>query len=163
MKRTFFSFFFIALSSIAMAQSLFPYKHHTETLPNGLKVIMVPMESPGLVAYYSVVRTGSRDEVEPGKSGFAHFFEHMMFRGTKKYPGPVYDSLITSIGANANAYTTDDYTAYHLNFAKEDLERVIELEGDRFQNLYYERRNSRPRPAQSTVNTGRTSRVRMLY
>jgi zinc protease len=122
-----------------MSQSIFPYKYQVETLPNGLKIIMIPMESPGLVAYYSVVRTGSRDEVEAGKSGFAHFFEHMMFRGTKKFPGPVYDSLITNIGANANAYTTDDYTAYHLNFAKEDLERVIELESDRFQNLYYEK------------------------
>jgi zinc protease len=124
----------------AMAGNIFPYQYTRETLPNGLTVVLLPMESPGLVAYYSVVRTGSRDEVEPGKSGFAHFFEHMMFRGTKKYPGPVYDSIMTSIGADANAYTTDDYTAYHINFATEDLERVIELESDRFQNLHYEER-----------------------
>lgn len=130
---------FIFLGSTTMAQSIFPYKYTTETLPNGLRVIMIPMESPGLVAYYSVVRTGSRDEVEQGKSGFAHFFEHMMFRGTKKYPGAVYDSIITSIGAAANAYTTDDYTAYHLNFAKEDLPKVMDLESDRFQNLFYEK------------------------
>jgi len=123
----------------SMSESIFPYKHEEQTLPNGLKVIMIPMESPGLIAYYSIVRTGSRDEVEPGKSGFAHFFEHMMFRGTKKFPASVYDSLITGIGADANAYTTDDYTAFHLNFAKEDLEKVIELESDRFQNLYYEK------------------------
>ncbi len=122
-----------------MSASIFPYKYRTEKLPNGLTVIMIPMESPGLVAYYSVVRTGSRDEVEPGKSGFAHFFEHMMFRGTKKYPAQVYDSLVTAIGAKANAYTTDDYTAYHLNFDREDLEKVIELESDRFQNLDYEK------------------------
>jgi len=120
-----------------MAGSIFPYEYKQEILPNGLKVIMIPMDSPGLVAYYSVVRTGSRDEVEKGKSGFAHFFEHMMFRGTKKYPGPVYDSIMTTIGANRNAYTTDDLTAYHLNFAKEDLEKVVELESDRFQNLSY--------------------------
>jgi zinc protease len=132
-------FFSIIMGSTAMSEAIFPYKHQTESLPNGLKVIMIPMESPGLVAYYSVVRTGSRDEVEKGKSGFAHFFEHMMFRGTKKYPGPVRDSIVTSIGAKTNAYTTDDYTAYHLNFAKEDLEKVIELESDRFQNLYYEK------------------------
>lgn len=61
----------------------------------------------------------------------------MMFRGTKKYPGSVYDSLIISIGANGNAYTTDDYTAYHLDLAKEDLDLVMELESDRFQNLSY--------------------------
>jgi zinc protease len=60
-----------------------------------------------------------------------------MFRGTKTYPGPVYDSIVTSIGADANAYTSDDITAYHLNFAKEDLEKVIEIEADRFQNLEY--------------------------
>jgi len=126
------------LGSVALPSSIFPYKYEKEVLPNGLTVVMIPMESPGLVAYYSIVRTGSRDEVEEGKSGFAHFFEHMMFRGTKNFPGPVYDSIMTSVGADANAYTTDDYTAYHLNFAKEDLERVIELESDRFQNLYYE-------------------------
>ena len=129
----------ISLGSTAMSDSVFPYKYQKEILPNGLTVIMVPMESPGLVAYYSIVRTGSRDEVEPGKSGFAHFFEHMMFRGTKRYPGPVYDSLVTSVGADANAYTTDDYTAYHLNFTTEDLEKVMELESDRFQNLHYEK------------------------
>ena len=123
----------------AAAKSIFPYAYEKKTLPNGLNVIMIPMESPGLVAYYSVVRTGSRDEVEPGKSGFAHFFEHMMFRGTENFPGPVYDSIMTSIGADANAYTTDDYTAYHLNFAKTDLERVIQLESDRFQFLKYEK------------------------
>ena len=124
--------------SPAMAETSFPYKAHTAVLPNGLKVIMIPMESPGLVAYYSVVRTGSRDEVEPGRSGYAHFFEHMMFRGTKKYPGPVYDSIVTSIGASANASTSDDVTIYHLAFAVENLEKVIEVESDRFQNLHYD-------------------------
>jgi len=127
-------------AGVAMSGTIFPYASTKETLPNGLTVLIIPMDSPGLVAYYSVVRTGSRDEVEAGKSGFAHFFEHMMFRGTKKYPGPVYDSIMTSIGADANAYTTDDYTAYHLNFATEDLEKVMELESDRFQNLEYQER-----------------------
>ena len=124
----------------AMSKSIFPYTSYKEVLPNGLTVYLIPMESPGLVAYYSIVRTGSRDEYEPGKSGFAHFFEHMMFRGTRRHPGPVYDSLITGIGAEANAYTTDDYTAYHLKFATEDLETVMDLESDRFQNLSYEER-----------------------
>ena len=54
--------------------------------PTGCKVYVVGFDSPGLVAYYSVVRTGSRNEVEPGKSGFAHFFEHLMFRGSENYP-----------------------------------------------------------------------------
>jgi zinc protease len=98
---------------------------------------VVPMESPGQVAYYTVVRTGSRDEVEEGKSGFAHFFEHMMFRGTKKFPAAEYEAIVTRIGASANAYTSDDLTAYHLKFGSEDLERVMEIESDRFQNLSY--------------------------
>jgi len=124
--------------SPAVAETIFPYRVHTEVLANGLKVLLIPMDSPGLVAYYSIVRTGSRDEVEPGKSGFAHFFEHIMFRGTKKYPGAMYDSIVTSIGADANAFTSDDITAYHLKFATEDLEKVIDVESDRFQNLHYE-------------------------
>lgn len=121
----------------ASAAPIFPYPHAKEILPNGLTVITIPMESQGLVAYYSIVRTGSRDEVEEGKSGFAHFFEHMMFRGTERYPAEAYQAIVTEIGASANAYTTDDLTAYHLLFGKDDLERVIEIESDRFQNLSY--------------------------
>ncbi|MDZ7260514.1 MAG: insulinase family protein [candidate division KSB1 bacterium] len=133
----------LVFSSLVVATSperqrgIFPYAYHQETLANGLKVIIIPMDSPGLVAYYSVVRTGSRDEWEPGHSGFAHFFEHMMFRGTEKYPGPVYDRLVTEMGADANAYTSNDITCYHLVLAKGDLEKVMELESDRFQNLSY--------------------------
>ena len=78
--------------AIARARGPRRERHHsvpdeTRTLANGLKVIVMPMPSDGLVAYWSVVRTGSRDEYEPGRSGFAHFFEHMMFRGTERYPG----------------------------------------------------------------------------
>jgi zinc protease len=138
--RYLFTFFFVlsaALGQVAGAGTFFPYPYQQETLPNGLKAIVIPMSSPGLVAYFTVVRTGSRDEVEPGKSGFAHFFEHMMFRGTKKYPGPVYDSLVTSMGANSNASTTDDFTMFFMTVAKENLEKAIELESDRFQNLSY--------------------------
>jgi zinc protease len=82
-----------------------------------------------------MVRTGSRDEVEPGRSGFAHFFEHMMFRGTERFPG--YDGVISSMGAAWNAFTSNDMTVYHLTLSNEYLERVIDLEADRFQNLRY--------------------------
>ena len=116
---------------------VFPYAHEKHVLANGLTAILIPMESPGIIAYYTVVRTGSRDEVEAGKSGFAHFFEHMMFRGTKKYPADVYEAILTKMGASHNAFTTDVFTAYHLKFAKEDLTQVIDLESDRFQNLAY--------------------------
>lgn len=128
----------IAMNSILLsADKVFPYKYDVNTLENGLKIITIPMPTNGILSYYTLVRTGSRDEYEVGKTGFAHFFEHMMFRGTKKYPGKVYDSLITSIGADANAYTTDDYTAYHLNMSSEDLDLVMLLESDRFKNLDY--------------------------
>lgn len=124
-------------STAAMAGGIFPYKVHRVNLKNGFKAILIPIQGSGLVSYYTVVRTGSRDEWEPGKSGFAHFFEHMMFRGTDKYP--LYDSVATTIGADANAYTDDDLTVYHLNFAAEDLEKVIDLESDRFMNLNYKK------------------------
>ena len=144
MKTFYFTFFMLIIFYGAIiartpesVQGIFPYKYQEQILDNGLKAILIPMESSGLVAYYSVVRTGSRDEYEPGYSGFAHFFEHMMFRGTKKYPSSVYDKLMTEMGADANAYTSDDITCFHINFAAADLEKLIELESDRFQNLSY--------------------------
>jgi zinc protease len=127
----------LALAAPASAK-VFPYAYRLHQLDNGLRIYFIPMPSHGLVAYYSVVRTGSRDEVEPGHSGFAHFFEHMMFRGTEKYPAREYDRLVTTMGADANAYTTQDYTCFHLAFSTPDLPKVIEIEADRFQNLSYQ-------------------------
>ena len=66
---------------------VFPYPIQKTTLENGLTVMSVPFDSPGIIAYYTIVRTGSRNEVEKGLSGFAHFFEHMMFRGTDAFSG----------------------------------------------------------------------------
>ncbi|MGB7215620.1 MAG: pitrilysin family protein [Gammaproteobacteria bacterium] len=118
---------------------IIPYPAHVDVLDNGLKVIVMPMPSNGLVAYWTIVRTGSRDEYEKGRTGFAHFFEHMMFRGTVRFPSDAYQRILTEIGADANAYTTDDLTAYHLSLAAEDLPKVIELESDRFMHLAYSR------------------------
>lgn len=120
-----------------MSGNLLPFQAIETTLENGLRVIVVPTGFPNLVSIQIPVQTGSRNEVEPGKSGFAHFFEHMMFRGTKKYPPAEYQAILTKAGARQNAYTTDDYTNYHTTFAKEDLEKVLEIEADRFQNLLY--------------------------
>jgi zinc protease len=116
---------------------VFPYPYDVQTLDNGLKTILIPMPGSRLVSYFSVVRTGSRDEVEEGHTGFAHFFEHMMFRGTEKYPAEARERIVTGMGANTNAYTTDDYTCYYMNIAAEDLSKVVELEADRFQHLSY--------------------------
>ncbi len=119
------------------AQKVFPYGIHQSTLDNGLKVITIPFDSPGIISYYTVVRSGSRNEVEPGLSGFAHFFEHMMFRGTEKYPKDKYNEMLKSIGADNNAFTTDDYTAYHTLASASALETIMEIEADRFMNLKY--------------------------
>jgi zinc protease len=109
-----------------------------ERLPNGLTVISVPWDSPGIVAYYTLVRVGSRDEVEPGHSGFAHLFEHMMFRGTERFPQDRYEETIQSFGADNNAYTTQDFTLYTVTAPSSALARVVELEADRFQHLRYD-------------------------
>ena len=67
------------------SRDILPFKATETTLANGLKVIVVPTGFPNIVSIQIPVNTGSRNEVEPGKSGFAHFFEHMMFRGTEQY------------------------------------------------------------------------------
>src|SRR5262245_25054809 len=124
-------------SAVAAQQSAFPFPIAEKTLANGLRVYVVRYDSPGLVAYYSVVRTGSRNEVEPGKSGFAHFFEHMMFRGTDRYSTEQYNDVIKSIGADSNAFTSDDLTVYHILAGKDALPRIVDIEADRFQHLKY--------------------------
>jgi zinc protease len=116
---------------------IFDFPYLMRDLDNGLRVIVVPTDYPDIVTIQIPVQTGSRNEVEPGKTGFAHFFEHMMFRGTEQYPADVYADILKKAGADQNAYTTDDYTNYHITFTKEDLEKVIEIEADRFQNLSY--------------------------
>jgi zinc protease len=124
-------------AALAQSPSAFPFPVVEKTLPNGLRIYVVPYDSPGLVAYYSVVRTGSRNEVEPGRSGFAHFFEHMMFRGTEKYPTEKYNDAIKAMGADSNAFTSDDLTVYHILAGKTALPTIVEIEADRFQHLKY--------------------------
>src|ERR1700722_16639464 len=104
---------------------VFPYPIRKTVLENGLTVLSVPFDSPGIIAYYTVVRTGSRNEVEPGLSGFAHFFEHMMFRGTELYPQDKYNDELKALGANSNAFTTDDWTCYHVTVAASALPKVV--------------------------------------
>ncbi len=116
---------------------VFTQAYDMRELDNGLKVIVVKTDYPGVVSLQIPVQTGSRNEVEPGKSGFAHFFEHMMFRGTENFDQEQYGAMLKEVGADQNAYTTDDYTNYHVTFINEDLERMLMLEADRFQNLKY--------------------------
>jgi zinc protease len=121
----------------AAKDNIFPYPYAINDFPNGLRLVTVSTGFPDVVAVYIVVTAGSRNEVEPGKSGFAHLFEHMMFRGTEKYPSAKWEAIMQGAGAATNAYTTDDRTVYHAVFSKEDLPQILELEADRFQNLKY--------------------------
>jgi zinc protease len=125
-------------SGLTSQKSAFPFAFAEKVLGNGLRIFVVPYDSPGLVAYYSVVRTGSRNEVEPGKSGFAHFFEHMMFRGTERYSTERYNAEIKAMGADSNAFTAEDMTVFHILAGKSALAKVVEIEADRFQNLKYD-------------------------
>ena len=125
------------LVSTQEAGDVFPFPVNVFELENGLKVVSVAYDSPGIVAYYTVVRTGSRNEVELGFSGYAHFFEHMMFRGTEKYSTDAYNAIIKQMGADSNAFTTDDWTAYHIVASSDALETIVDIESDRFLNLEY--------------------------
>ena len=127
-----------ACSQGAQNEKIFPLPYRQTTLENGLTVLSVPFDSPGIIACYTVVRTGSRNEVEKGLSGFAHFFEHMMFRGTERYPQEKYNDVLKGLGADSNAFTTDDWTCYHITVPATALAKVVELESDRFRNLKYD-------------------------
>ncbi len=124
-------------ATAAKSADIFPFAVHEKTLDNGLKVFAIPYDSPGTVAYFSVVRAGSRQEVEAGHSGFAHFFEHMMFRGTDKYPTDAYNDILKRMGADSNAFTTDDYTNFYIIGPSAQLETMMQIESDRFENLKY--------------------------
>lgn len=116
---------------------ILPYPIYQHKLANGLNVVTVPFDSPGLASLHIVTRVGARNEVEPGVTGFAHFFEHMMFRGTDKYSKEEYSAALKSTGAAANANTTQDRTDYHMTGNSDKLELMFELESDRFMNLKY--------------------------
>jgi zinc protease len=127
----------LAAAPAKAAPGPFPYPIHRRALPNGLTVCFVPYDSPGLSAYFTVFRVGSRDEVEPGRSGFAHFFEHLTLRGTKAHSGEDWERITKSLGMDSNAFTDDDVTAYWLYGPSSALPTVIALEADRFMNLAY--------------------------
>ncbi len=118
-------------------KGIFSFDYQVRDLNNGLRIVIIPTDYPDIVSLQIPVQTGSRNEIEEGKSGFAHFFEHMMFKGTDKFPMQKTKEIIKNIGGDQNAYTTDDYTNYHITFLKDDLEIILEMEADRFQHLKY--------------------------
>lgn len=109
-------------------------------LSNGLTVLLHVDRSAPLVAYYTWFKVGSRNE-EPGSTGIAHLFEHMMFKGSKRYDGKTFDRLLGSSGASHNAFTTRDATAYYAVLPSNQLELIMDLESDRMQNLRITKEN----------------------
>ncbi len=127
----------VLLTAGSLTAQILPYPIQQKQLANGLNVVTVQFDSPGLAAFFIVMRVGSRNEVEEGVTGFAHFFEHMMFRGTEKYPRERYNEVLKSIGAGANANTWFDRTIYHMTGDAAKLETMFEIEADRFMGLKY--------------------------
>ena len=105
-------------------------------LDNGVTILTCEDHTVPTVSYQTFVNVGSRDEVKPGKTGLAHLFEHMMFRGTEKYPD--YDQALGSYGPETNAWTGNDCTDYFVDIKAEYLEKVIEVEADRIRNLRFD-------------------------
>ncbi|MCA9577531.1 MAG: insulinase family protein [Myxococcales bacterium] len=106
-------------------------------LGNGLRIYVLPDASAPVVSYQTWFRVGSRDE-DPGKTGLAHMFEHLMFFGTTNHPKGEFDRLLEASGAENNASTWTDWTQYHENLPKGALPLAIALEADRMANLHLE-------------------------
>ena len=128
----------LSAAGLMAAGKIFPYAYVQEDLPNGLRLITIPTDFPNIVSLYIVVGAGSRNEVEPGRTGYAHLFEHLMFRGTAEFPPEKYNAALKAAGAASNAFTSSDLTAYHTTFSKEDLPGILSMEADRFQHLDYD-------------------------
>lgn len=125
----------VVVAAALGSKPVFPFPIRKDVLPNGLTVVSVPFDSPGIIAYYSIVKAGSRNEVEPGKTGFAHFFEHLMFRGTPTIPNDKFMEILLSFGVDVNAFTDQDFTAFHETGSNSALPEIVRVEADRFQNL----------------------------
>lgn len=106
-------------------------------LKNGLTVLLYEDHSAPLISIHQWFRVGSADE-KPGRTGLAHFFEHLMFKGTKKYSNRELDRIIQANGGTNNAFTTRDYTGYYENMPSGKLELILDIESDRLHNLIFD-------------------------
>ena len=104
------------------------------TLPNGLQVVVIPDHRAPIVTHMIWYRVGAADD-PPGKSGIAHFLEHLMFKGTKAHPAGEFSGRVSEMGGAENAFTTNDATAYHQTIAKDQLASVMAFESDRMEGL----------------------------
>jgi zinc protease len=113
------------------------------TLANGLEVVVVPDHRTPVVTHMIWYKVGSADET-PGKSGLAHFLEHLMFKGTAKNPEGRFSQTVATLGGQENAFTTADYTGYFQRIAREHLELMMQLEADRMTGLVLTDNNVKP-------------------
>ncbi|WP_181705940.1 M16 family metallopeptidase [Chthonobacter rhizosphaerae] len=113
------------------------------TLDNGLQVVVIPDHRAPVATHMIWYKVGSADE-PAGKSGIAHFLEHLMFKGTRTHPEGEFSRVIAEIGGEENAFTSYDYTAYYQRVAKEKLPVMMAYEADRMQNLVLSDENVRP-------------------
>jgi len=104
------------------------------TLANGLELVVIPDHRAPVVTHMIWYKVGAADET-PGKSGLAHFLEHLMFKGTAKNPAGKFSQVVARIGGQENAFTAQDYTGYYQRVPSEHLKRVMEFEADRMTGL----------------------------
>ncbi|MDG1287348.1 MAG: pitrilysin family protein [Rickettsiales bacterium] len=124
------------LTALFLANSAWADKPaiHDFSLENGLRVIVIEDTRIPAISHNLLFKFGAADDPR-GKSGLAHYMEHMLFQGTQKYKPNEYSKIIAAKGGKTNAFTTADYTGYWVNIAKEHLPLVMELEADRWENL----------------------------
>lgn len=104
------------------------------SLDNGLEVVVIPDRRAPVVTHMLWYKVGSADE-DPGKSGIAHFFEHLMFKGTTNHAPGEFSARVAEVGGRENAFTSYDYTAYYQQVAPTELRTMMEFEADRMVNL----------------------------
>jgi len=113
------------------------------SLGNGLQVVVIPDHRTPVVTEMIWYKVGSADET-PGKSGLAHFLEHLMFKGTSKHPAGEFSETVLRVGGNENAFTSADYTGYFQRVPREQLPRMMEFEADRMTGLILKDENVLP-------------------
>jgi zinc protease len=104
------------------------------TLTNGLELVVIPDHRAPVVTHMIWYKVGAADET-PGKSGLAHFLEHLMFKGTAKHPAGQFSDVVARMGGQENAFTTDDYTAFYQRVPSGQLKTVMGYEADRMTGL----------------------------
>jgi zinc protease len=127
----------------AQAQTVTSERPATFTLTNGMQVVVIPDHRTPVVTQMVWYKVGSADET-PGKSGLAHFLEHLMFKGTSAHPEGEFSKTVLRIGGNENAFTSTDYTGYFQRVPREQLARMMEFEADRMTGLILKDENVLP-------------------